>query len=139
MQQILNILKKKMIVMPIVFPKLKPIKELVRLMFKKARFKIPLEIQHVKGSEALLKYVWEQFCHSFSSFWGKLVSKISPLVICEISAAFVNTLTVDDKYPFRNCGNLRIPIQTQLYKKATISLFFVQFWKDISSFNHFGE
>ena len=57
MQQILNILKKKMIVMPIVFPKLKPIKELVRLMFKKARFKIPLEIQHVKGSEALLKYV----------------------------------------------------------------------------------
>ena len=66
---------------------------------------------------------------------------MSPLMICEISAAFVNTLTVDDKYPFRNCGNLRLPIQTQLYKKATkkFCLFFVQFWKDISSFNHFGE
>ena len=40
--------------------------------------------------------------------------KISPLLIYEILGVFVNTSTVDDKYPVPNCDNLLLVIQMQL-------------------------
>ena len=53
---------------------------------------------------------------------------MSLLVICEMLGAIVNTLTVDDKYPFRNCENLPLSIQMQLYhEKKFVSLLF-HFW-----------
>ena len=51
---------------------------------------------------------------------GKLTLKISLLVICEILAVFVNTLTTNGKYPLRNCENLPLPIQMQLSKKQKL-------------------
>ena len=39
------------------------------------------------------------------------------LVILEISGNFVNILTADEKYYFRNSGILGQPIQLQLSKK----------------------
>ena len=46
---LLNILKKKMIVIANVFPKLKTVKDLVRPLAKKHRFRTPLDNQHVKA------------------------------------------------------------------------------------------
>ena len=43
-----------------------------------------------------------------------MIRKISPLLKFEILGLFVNTLTVDDKYPVRDCENLQLPIQMQL-------------------------
>ena len=49
---------------------------------------------------------------------------MSLLVIYEILGAIVNTLTVDDKYPFQNCENLPLSIQIQLsHEKKNCQLF----------------
>ena len=44
-----------------------------------------------------------------------MICKISPLLKFEILGVFVNTLTADDKYPVRDCGDLQFPIQMQLF------------------------
>ena len=43
-----------------------------------------------------------------------MIRKTSPLLNFEILGVFVNTLTADDKYSFRDCVNLQFPIQIQL-------------------------
>ena len=53
--QILNILKKKMIVIASLFRKLQTVKELVRPLFKKHRSRTPFESQNGKGSQTLVK------------------------------------------------------------------------------------
>ena len=39
-----------------------------------------------------------------------MIWKISPLVTFEILIVFVDTFTVDDKYPVPDCENLLFPI-----------------------------
>ena len=82
LHQILNILKKKMIVIATLFRKLQTVKDLVRPLFKKHRFRKSFDNQHVKASEKLVKSESEHFRHNFSSLWDTLIWKISPLVIC---------------------------------------------------------
>ena len=61
-------------------------------------------------------------------------------MIFEILGAFVNTLTVDDKVPPRNCGNLRLPIQMQLSKKQEIFFqIFVPFLESALNFKYFEK
>ena len=55
LHQILNILKKKMIVIATLFRKLQTLKGLVRPVSKKHTFRAPFYSQHVKVSETLLK------------------------------------------------------------------------------------
>ena len=55
LQQILDILKKKMIVIATLFRKLQTVKDLVRPLSKKHRFRTPFDSQHVKGSQTLVK------------------------------------------------------------------------------------
>ena len=57
-----------------------------------------------------MKYAWEHFYHIISSLWGEMIEKMSPLVEFEILGVFVNTLTVDDKYPVPDCKNLQFHI-----------------------------
>ena len=52
----LNILKKSLIVIANVVPKLKNVKSFVRPLFKKGRFRKRFDSQHVKVSQILLKY-----------------------------------------------------------------------------------
>ena len=42
-----------------------------------------------------------------------MISKICPLLKCEIMAVLVNTLTADYTYPVRDCEDLPFPIQMQ--------------------------
>ena len=74
----LNILKGKIIVIANVFPKLEIVKKFVRTLSKKCRFRKCFESQLVKASQILAKSPWERFYHVFSSFWGKLIRKMSP-------------------------------------------------------------
>ena len=70
----------------------------------------------------------------------KLIWKLSPLVLGEMSWVFVNTLTADGKYPVQGCENLQLPIQMQLSgKPKTFSEFFVLFVESISKFKHFEK
>ena len=62
LHQLLNVLKKKMIVIATLFRELKSVKYLARPLSKKTRFRAkkhcfraPFDIQHVKGSQTLVK------------------------------------------------------------------------------------
>ena len=90
LHQFLNILEEKMFVMANVFPKLETVNILFRPVSKKRRFRTSLESQHVKAFQIHANSPWEHFDHVFSSFSGKLVWKMSPLVLGEVIVLFVN-------------------------------------------------
>ena len=54
LNQILIILKKKMIVIATLLRKLQAVKDVVRPLSKKHRFRTPFNSQHVKGSQTLV-------------------------------------------------------------------------------------
>ena len=130
--------KKKIIVIVNLFAKLQIVKNLVRPLFKKCCFRTRSKSQHVKASRLLVKPPWERCYHVFSSFSGKLIWKMFPLVLLEILGVLVKTLTADNKYPFPNCGKLLLPIQMILpEKRKTFSEFFVPFLESTSNFKRF--
>ena len=110
-QQVLNILKKNMIVIANVLTILQTVKESVRPLSKKGRFRTSFDSQHFKTSEKLVKSAWEHFYHVFSSLWEDMSWKVSPLVKFEIFGVSINTLNAHDKYPVWDCKNLQVPIQ----------------------------
>ena len=61
LHQILNILKKKMIVIANVFLNSQTVKILVRALSKKRRFRTRFGSQHVKPPQILVKSIWEGF------------------------------------------------------------------------------
>ena len=124
LHQILNILKENMFVIANVLAKLETVKNLVRALSKKCCFRTRFDNQHVKVSEILGKSWWENFYHVFSSFSGKVIWKMSPLVLCEILGESCNTLTADWKYFVQDCVNLPVPIQMQLSKNQKLFLIF---------------
>ena len=55
---------------------------------------------------------------------------MSLLLACQFWGQFLNTLTVNEKYPVLNRDTLTMPIQMQLsQKEKTFSLIFVAFLK----------
>ena len=115
LHQTLNILKKKMIVIANVFSKLQTeIKDLVKQLSWRRRFRTSFNSQHVNECQTLMKSAWEHFYHIFWSLIGKMTWKMPPLLNFEILGLFVNTLTADNKYPVLDCENLQFPIQKQL-------------------------
>ena len=48
-----------------VFSKLKTVKDLVKPMYKKRRFRTPFDSPHVKGSQSLVKSALQHFHHFF--------------------------------------------------------------------------
>ena len=66
LHQVLNILKKKMIVIATLLRTLQAVKGLVRPLSKKQCFTTPYDSQHVKASQTLVKYAGEHFHHILS-------------------------------------------------------------------------
>ena len=65
---------------------------------------------------------------------------MSPLVLCKILGVFVNTLTVDGKYPVQHCENLLLPNQMQLSEKPkAFSQLFIPFLESTSNVKHFEK
>ena len=140
LQQILKLLKRKMIAIANVFPRLQAVKDLVRPLSKKCRFRTSSDSQNVNGCQKLFKSKWERFYHIFSSLWGKMICKISRLLKIEILGVIVNSLTVDENYPFRDSGDLQFPIEMEFsWKEKTFSQFFLSFIESRSKFNHFQK
>ena len=74
------------------------------------------------------------------TFSVKLIRKMSLIVLGEILAVFVKTMTADGKYPVGVCKNLQHPIQMQLSEKSkSFCQFFFPFLESISNFQHFGK
>ena len=127
LHQTLNVFEEKMVVIANVFSRLKTVKDLVEPISKNRRFITSYDSQHVKGPQTLVKSLWEPFYHITRSLWREMTWRISPWWRFEILGVFVNTLSADDKYPLRDCGNLQFPIQMTWCEKEKIffSIFYL--------------
>ena len=97
LHQILNIFKKKKIVIAKLLPNLQTVKNFVTGLSKSHRLRNSFESQHVKGSKIIVKSPWKLFYHIFLSLLEEIIRKISRLLNIEILGGFVNRLTADDK------------------------------------------
>ena len=123
---------------PDVFPKLRTLKNVVRSMPKKSRFKGSFKKQHGKCAQTLFKFAWQNLYHIYWLLWRQLTFKKYLLVIRKISRLFPNTLSADDKYSLFNRGNLMQPIQMQLSRKRkTFCYLFSSFLKSSLNFELF--
>ena len=116
-EQILNTLKEKMIVIANVFPKLQTVKSFVRKLSQEHRFRKGFGSQLVKASQMLPRFCRECIYHVFLSFSVKLIWKMFAIVLGQILGVFVNALTADGKYPVQGCEKFQLPIQMQLSEK----------------------
>ena len=114
LHQILNIFKKKKIVIANVFSKLTTVQGLVTPLTIQRHLKTSFDSQHVKRFQTLVKYSSEHFYHIFSSLWGEIIWKTTPWLKFGILGLFLNTWTADHKYPVPDCENLSFLIQIQL-------------------------
>ena len=114
LHQILNIFKKKTIVIANVFPKIATVQGLETSLTIQQRLKTFFDSQHVKRFQTLVKFSWEYFYHFFPSLWGETPWKIFPWLKFEIIGLFFNTWTADYKYRVPVCENLPFPIQIRL-------------------------
>ena len=103
-----------MILVANVFSKVEIVKKFDRILSNKRRVKKRFDSQLFKASQILSESAWDHFYHVFSSFWAKLIWKMSPLVIGEILVVFVDALTAEGKYPVKDWENLPLPVQMQL-------------------------
>ena len=111
---ILNLSKKKMIVIALAFPKLQTVKDLVRTLSKNLRLRTLIEIQHMKGSQTPVKSVWEHFYQILSTLWRKMTSNCSRL--WEFAAPDLNGIIWKTKKIFWVfCSTSQIYIQFETF------------------------
>ena len=91
-------------------------------MSKKSLFRRPLEKQHGKCSQALLKTASQHFYQIHLSLPSQLSWKRSLLFICQILVLLVNTLAANEKYSVLNRDNLTTQIKIQLSQKNKLFL-----------------
>ena len=122
-------IQKKMTLLANIFPKLRTSKNVVRWILKKYRFRVPLDEQHGRRAQKLLKSERRYFCHIYRSLWRQFSLKKSILVVCKILRLFVNTFTAYDKYCVLNREYLRQSIHMQFSIKTKVSfwIFFCHF------------
>ena len=113
LHQILNIFKKKKIVIANVFAKLATVQGLITPLTIQRCLKTSFDSQHVKRFQTLVNSSWAHFYHIFSLLWGEIIWKTSPGLKFDIIGLFVNTWTADYKYPVPDFENLPFPIQIQ--------------------------
>ena len=123
----MNILKKKLTLIAYVFAKLRIVKDVIRQISKKSRFRRPFEKRYGKRSQTLLKSAALHFYHINWSLQRQVSWKKSLLVICNILGLFVNTITTDEKYCLLNKENLMQSIEIKIPEKQNpfSQLFFV--------------
>ena len=132
--------KKNMMVIANVFPKLKTVKDVLRQISKKTGFKTPFDSLHVQGSQTLVKAARKPFCQIFSSLRGKLIWKMSPLVICETEGRLLTYWVLMTRMLFRIvricCSEHK---RNYKGKQKTFSQYLLPFLKYTSNFKHFEE
>ena len=138
--QVHNILKKKMSFLSEVFPKLSIPQEVVTLMYKMPYFRTRFCRQRVSGFETLLSSARHHYYRMFPWIWDILSWKNSVVVRSKIFGLFVKILFAEYKYSRRNMLNYRQQHQTQLsQKRKAFSRFFIAFLKCRSSLERFEK
>ena len=128
--EIQNILKKRMSVLALIFPKLLFWKEVATGTSRRSGFRTPFGNQRVNGFQTPLKVArhhYYPFCPWISC---KLGWKKTALLWWKILRLSSNTLTDDDKNSCRNVQNFLQQLQTLLSeKRKTFLWFFIAFLK----------
>ena len=97
-------------------------------MSKKSRIRGPVDKQHGKHAEPLLKSAWQLIYQNHWSLLSQLKWKKALFFTCEILKLLANTLAAEEKYAVLNRDNLTIPIQMHLsQKQKTFSQYFGAF------------
>ena len=138
--EIQNILKKRMSVLALIFPKLLFRKEVATGMSRRSGFRTPFSNQRVNGFQTPLKVARHHYYPIFPWISGKLSWKTTALLWSKILRLFANTLTADGKYCCRNMQNFLQQIQTLLSRKRkTLSWLFIAFLKCALNLLHFEK
>ena len=107
-------------------------------MSKKCRLRGPLEKQHGKGAQALLKSTSPHFYHIHWPLPIQFSWKNSLLLTCQILVLPSKKLAENEKYLVLNKDNLTIPVQMQLpQKQKTFFQFLATFLKSRLNFKYF--
>ena len=94
------------------------LKEVATYTSKRSCLKTPFANERVNGFQKLLKWARQHYYPLFSSIRGKLSSKMSALLWCEILRLFVKTLTADDKYSDTNMQSLREKVSNAIISET---------------------
>ena len=113
----LNILKIRMTLIPYLFLRVPPAKNVVTYMCKKSSLRLPFQKEHGKGVWTPFKFEWQNLYHIYWSTRRQFSCKKSLLVICKSLRLFVNTTSAVDKCSLPNRDNLMQPIHKQLSQK----------------------
>ena len=113
-------MKKTLTLVAYLLSKLQTAKDAVQKIAQKSHFRRPIEKQHEKRSQTLLKPEGQPLYYIYWSLWTQLSWRKCLLVICKIFGLIVNTLAADDKYSLLHGKYLIQPIQIQLSKKTNI-------------------
>ena len=136
----MNIFKKRMTLIPYLFLRLPPAKNVIRYMSKKSRFRLPFRKEHGKRVSILFKLERQNLYHIYWSTRRQFSCKKSLLVTCKSLRLFVNTMSAVEKCSLPNTDNLIQPIHVQLSQKLkTFSEFFLPFPKSSLNFEHFQK
>ena len=99
-------------------------------MSKKSSLRRPIDKQHDKPTQTLLKSAPQHLYHIYWSLPRQFKWKNSLFLRGQIFELFANVLAAYDKYPVLNSYKLMIPIQRQYSQKQnTFSQFFAEFFK----------
>ena len=129
-REIYNILKKRMRVLALLFPKLLFPKKIATETSRRSCFRTPFGNQRVNGFQTTLKVASHHYYPFSRWISGKLSFKKTTLLWSKILRLFANILTADDKYSCRNMQNFLQQLQTLLFqKRKTFSWFFIPFLK----------
>ena len=95
-------------------------------MSRKSRYRGPLDKQHGKWDQTVLKSEWHKFYQIYWSLLAQLNPKKFLLVISKILGLFFHTLSAGHKFSLLNRDKVRQPIRMQLSRKK--QTFFVIFF-----------
>ena len=125
-----RILKKKMLLMTLIFPELLIPKNIVTWMSESCYFRRPFASKHVKESQTLLMSAWQHFYGKFP-FMSKKVRCISSLLFgSKIWRVSFTTCTSNDMYSCHKKEKFPQPVATQLTSNPkTFSATFVAFFE----------
>ena len=139
LHQILNIFKKKKIVIADVFPKLTTVQGLVTPVTIQRRLKTSFDSQHVKRFQTLAKSSWEHFYHIFSSLWGEIIWKISPWLRFEIIGFLLTRGLPITSILFRIVRICRSLFKSSYLKNKKHFLGFLFHWWNLRQFSNIFE
>ena len=108
-------------------------------MSTKSCFRAPMEKEHGKRAETLLKSAPKHY-QIYRSLSRQLSWKKSLLLTCQILGLLVKTLDANDRYPVLNRYYLTIPVEMQLCQKQKTFTGVFSFILNFSlNFEHFGR